>query len=265
MRMAVIPDNPNKLMVKLGKQIFTISTTSKWDVYKETFVTTVPTTSLFGNIVASQELFYITDKIVGDISSYTHGGTKVATVAFPGKSLLNPVLGPDEQLFCVLCTKYEGSDEFAQSDEIVVLDSRTLQFRHQFGASLIAEVFRMIVTDDELIVCDCVNDRLQVFSFEGEYRRSITGFWKKPVELCFVKDRLYLTEQPSQEELVGNRIIVLSLQGDILQIYVDCLKRNFDNELCYFDGKLLAVTEPNMAGTEFGTVKEMAMVALTNL
>ena len=70
--------------------------------------------------------------------------------------------------------------------------------------------------------------RLQVFSLAGEHRRSITGEWKRPAALCFVKDRLYLVEAADDvmdEEgelinpLLGRRIFVLSLQGDTLQVY----------------------------------------------
>ena len=106
----------------------------------------------------------------------------------------------------------------------------------------------MAVVGDELFVCDTGNDRLQVFSLAGEHRRSITGEWKRPKALCFVKDRLYLFENANDEgeegELIdplhGRRIFVLSLQGDTLQVYTNSVEGQFfDDSLCYFDGKLL--------------------------
>ena len=84
----------------------------------------------------------------------------------------------------------------------------------------------MCVVADELFVCDMRNHRLQVFSLTGEQRRSITGAWRSPEMLCFAKDRLYLVESAGREdedtaedrELRRRRILVLSLQGDILQV-----------------------------------------------
>ena len=139
-------------------------------------------------------------------------------------------------------------------DEIVALDAQTLQPRHRFGLSLLDGACGMVVVGEELFVCDTGNDRLQVFSLAGEHRRSITGEWKRPQALCFVKDRLYLVEAADNEEyeddelinpLCGRRIFVLSLQGDTLQVYTHPVEGQiFRTEdvpvLCCFDGKLLA-------------------------
>merc|ERR1712194_321904 len=110
-----------------------------------------------------------------------------------------------------------------------------------------------VVVGEELFVCDSKNDRLQVFSLAGEHRRSITGEWKKPVALCFVKDRLYLVEEADKEvdeegellyPLRGRRIFVISLQGDTLQVYTNPVEgQTFSDTLCCFDGKLLAPVE----------------------
>ena len=67
---------------------------------------------------------------------------------------------------------------------------------------------------EELFVCDSTNDRLQVFSLAGEHRRSITGEWKRPKALCFVKDRMYLVEEEDTEtdqegNLIGADVQVL--------------------------------------------------------
>ena len=85
------------------------------------------------------------------------------------------------------------------------------------------------------------NDRLQVFSLAGEHRRSITGAWKRPMLLRFVKDRLYLVEEAGGLDETANpcgrRIFVLSLQGATLQVFE---LSNVCESLCCFDDKLLA-------------------------
>ena len=103
---------------------------------------------------------------------------------------------------------------------------------------------------------DTFNDCLQVFSLAGQHRRSITGEWQRPGALCFVKDRLYLVERAydadnpeyNHDPKCGTRIIVLSLQGDILEIY-PVEGQTFASpystslsrcNLCYFNGMLLA-------------------------
>ena len=64
-----------------------------------------------------------------------------------------------------------------------------------------------------------------------------------------MKDRLYLVEHYIDEEdeygnLIypqpGQRIFVLSLQGDTLQVYTHPGEGQIFDKLCCFDGKLLA-------------------------
>jgi hypothetical protein len=132
------------------------------------------------------------------------------------------VLAPGGQLFCLFPA------EHGDQDVILALDAQTLQPRLRFGLSLLKGAYGLEVVGEELFVCDSGNDRLQVFSLAGEHRRSITGEWKQPLVLCFVKDRLYLIEEYDDDEdeegeLInlqqGRRIFVLSLQGDLLQVY----------------------------------------------
>ena len=116
-------------------------------------------------------------------------------------------------LLCVLI-----DDESDANCEIVALDAQTLQLRYQFGQSLLNDTCGMAVVGEELFVCDCGNDRLQVFSLAGEHRRTITGAWKWPTSLCIVRDRLYLvafeaTWTATDNLQGGLRIFVLSLQG----------------------------------------------------
>ena len=116
---------------------------------------------------------------------------------------------------------------------------------------------------------DTFNDCLQVFSLAGQHRRSITGEWQRPGALCFVKDRLYLVERAydadnpeyNHDPKCGTRIIVLSLQGDILQFYRNPVEgQTFDGRtLCYFDGKLLAtLNEGDVSANVVNSVMALA-------
>ena len=100
----------------------------------------------------------------------------------------------------------------------------------------------MAVGGDELYVCDTGNHRLQVFSLTGEHRRSIVGEWRSPIMLCFAKDRLYLLAKDNHGGLPqGRRILVLSLQGDILQVVTHPTEPTAVFQFFYcFDRKLLA-------------------------
>ena len=66
------------------------------------------------------------------------------------------------------------------------------------------------------------------------------------MSLCFAKDRLYLVEVDSDCDdtalpVQGRRIFVLSLQGDILQVWTHPTEPTATFEsMCCFDRKLLA-------------------------
>ena len=62
------------------------------------------------------------------------------------------------------------------------------------------------------------------------------------MRLCFAKDRLYLLEQSDHEVPVqGRRVLVLSLQGDILQAVTHPTEPSAEfHSICCFDDKLLA-------------------------
>merc|ERR1712194_884471 len=198
-----------------------------------------------GGIAASEQFLYTTAVVPNRLHCLTHDGTEVASYEDPDKCIYSPVLAPGGLLFCVL-----GDGDDPEQDEIIALDAQTLQLRHRFGLSLLNFACVMTVIGEELFVCDRDNDRLQVFSFAGEHRHSITGEWKQPVALCFVKDRLYLVEENAADEddegellypLRGRRIFALSSQGDTLQVYTNSVEGQlFGGDLCCFDGKLLA-------------------------
>ena len=63
------------------------------------------------------------------------------------------------------------------------------------------------------------------------------GEWRSPEKLCFAKDRLYLVEE---EDELERRILVLSLQGDILQVVMHPTEPTAEfTSICCFDHKLL--------------------------
>ena len=88
-----------------------------------------------------------------------------------------------------------------------------------------------------------------------------------------MKDRLYLVEEcdyRNDEEgniinpLQGRRIVVLSLQGDTLQVYTHLVEGQIFIALCCFDGKLLATIQDDETGgvddgDETGGVEVMAL------
>ena len=173
-------------------------------------------------------------------------------------NVCGPVLVPGGP---VLCTARGHPDARAcppseRLDEIFALDAETLQLRYRFGQGLLDHPCGMAVVGDELYVCDRGNDRLQVFTLTGEHRRSVTGAWRKPNRLCFAKGRLYLVERtkyygyPNDEDVdainyainfaQGRRLLVLSLQGDILQVFKHPTEPTVEfTSICCFDHKLL--------------------------
>ena len=195
----------------------------------------------FGEMAASAQFLYTTS--ASGVRCFTHDGSMVEDCVFPDKVACCPVLGPD-LLFCVLYDEDSEEETADQNDEIVALDAQTLQPLYRFGLSLFDDACGLAVLGEELFVCDTGNDRIQVFSLAGEHHRSITGEWERPVALCFVQDRLYLVEESAGEEDVegpGHRICVLSLQGDLLQVYTNPVEEQiFADTLCCFEGKLLA-------------------------
>ena len=186
----------------------------------------------------------------------SHDGTIEAEYRLEGYGLSHCVLARGGLLFCVIWVGH-GAD--GTTDEIIALDAETLELRHRFGLGLLDGAHQLAVVGDELYVCDTGNHRLQVFSLTGEHRRSITGEWRQPQRLCCAKDRLYLSEQRVNGEdhipLQGRRILVLSLQGDILQVVTHPTEPTAVFRLiCCLDGKLLALARTYRgadAGSDF--------------
>ena len=253
--LAVIPGDDEQLVVQ-----------SDWRIELDILARNLSTVASFqcgrGSIVADEQFIYLAGDRVGEVADsvtggrlrrFTHDGTEVASYEDQEKDINHLVLAPGGLLFCsTLTVALEGSswsDLDALEEEIIALDAQSLQLRYRFGLGLLNDARGMVVIGEELFVCDHHNDRLQVFSLAGEHCRSITGEWKQPSELCFVKDRIYLTELETYthhydeeyrpcDPLCGRRIYVLSLQGDTLQVYpIDHMEPG--SSLVCFDGKLL--------------------------
>jgi hypothetical protein len=230
-------------------------------------------------IAANDDSIFYATNYPPVLRRFSHDGTIDAEYQLEGYEFYCPVLAPGGLLFCV---SYKEDEEAGDDrDEIIALDAQTLQLRHRFGLGLLNGVMHLDVGGDELYVCDNGNDRLQVFSLIGEHRRSITGDWRSPLRLCFAKDRLYLVEcdrgmEDHEEDedgesvepafpLQGRRILVLSLQGDILQVVTHPTEPTAKfTSICCFDRKLLArYTFDNAADTISG--RGYGMFALRGL
>ena len=194
-----------------------------------------------GVIAASDDSVFYACHYTQALYRTSHDGTVDAEYRLEGHCFHCPVLAPGGLLFCVMSV-FENGDDLGQ-DEIIALDAQTLQLRHRFGLELIDEAWQLTVNGDELYVSDVYNHRLQVFSLSGEHRRSIMGEWKSPLALCCVKDRIYLVEQDegTSPSRGGRRLLVLSLQGDILQVVTHPTDPTAAfHSICCYDDKLLA-------------------------
>jgi hypothetical protein len=199
----------------------------------------------------------------------SHDGTAQAEHQLVGYNFDAPLLAPGGLLFCVIWNDGEGDQ-----DEIVALDAQTLQLRHRFGLGLLNEAHQLAAVGEELYVCDMYNDRLQVFSLAGEHRRSITGAWRRPERVCFAKDRLYLVEfeddsgEAYESQRRGKRILVLSLQGDVLQVVTNPTEPTAEfTSICCYEDTLLAcwTARQGTPGTHMDTKFSHGMLALRGL
>ena len=179
---------------------------------------------------------FILAPTVDTLHRSSHDGTVEAEYQLEGYRFCSPMLAPGGLLFCAIYVGHAGD-----RDEIIALDAQTLQLRHRFGLGLLNDARELALVGDELYVCDKGNSRLQVFSLTGEHRRSIVGEWRSPMGLCFAKDRLYLVGARRDDPLQGSRVLVLSLQGDILQVVTHPKEpAAVFTSICCFDDKLLA-------------------------
>ena len=235
LQMATTPDG--RLVVSAGEKVHILDRSMR-------VLQTVP--GKYGGPLAASDdsIFYGRQShALAALRRSSHDGTVGAEYQLKGYGFFSPVLAPGGLLFCVSRVQYDDDQ-----DEIIAFDAQTMQLRHRFGLGMLNDAQHLCVVADELYVCDTKNNRLQVFSLTGEHHRSIESEeWDWPHLLCFVKDRLYLvvegtfTEHDDDIRLARHRIIVLSLQGDILQVVMhptQPIKAMFQS-ICCFDHKLL--------------------------
>ena len=241
LQMAGTPDG--RLVVRAGSEVHILDSSMH--------VLQTLTGAEYGGLIAASDDSFFDCRSDGEaLRRSSYDGTVHAEYQLEGYSFYCPVLAPGGLLFCVICENSEGEND-VEPDAIIAVDAQTLQLRHRFGLGLLDDAHQLAVVGDELYVCDTNNNRLQVFSLTGEHRRSVMGEWRSPKYLCFAKDRLYLVERDPTEDpdgddvdadsLQGRRILVLSLQGEILQVVTHPTLPMADfNWLCCFDDKLLA-------------------------
>ena len=147
------------------------------------------------------------------------------------------------------------------------MDAQTLQLRHRFGRGLLNNAQQLAVAGDELYVCDTNNHRLQVFSLtQASTAARSRARGGRREHLCCVQRTAStssskntslatttttttttttmttpMTSAAPLRGVTGRRILVLSLQGDILQVVTHPTEptAEFRSILC-FDHKLLA-------------------------
>ena len=84
--------------------------------------------------------------------------------------------------------------------------------------------------------------------------------------LRFAKDRLYLVEARRGDSLRGRRVLVLSLQGDILQVVTHPTDASAEfTSICCFDDKLLASFMYIRSDSAGNRTRKYGMLALQGL
>jgi hypothetical protein len=268
LQMAGTPDG--RLVVGAGSKVHILDRSMR-------VLQTVPGECGACPIAASDDSLFYASYDSPALHRASHHGTVDAEYRLEDFKFYCPVLAPGGLLFCVI--HMEGEDD---RDEIIALDAHTLQLCHRFGLGLLNNSWQLAVGGDELYVCDSRNHHLQVFSLTGEHCRSITGEWRSPVSLCFAKDRLYLIELDLEGEdheededgepvepafpLQGRRILVLSLQGDILQVVTHPTEPTATfQSICCFDHKLLASYTYSIVESTGTPTQKHGMLALQGL
>ena len=111
---------------------------------------------------------------------------------------------------------------------ISVLDIDTLELRKTFGE--FGNPTDCATCNDELYVADMdTRGMLEVYSFDGEHRRTVEGDFGRPISFCIRNDRIYLVEDTNGDDddssatdddptgCEGRQLLVLDLEGNILQ------------------------------------------------
>ena len=238
LKMASTPDG--RLLVHAGSELRILNRGMR-------VLQTVPECYFWVAAATDDSIFFIRVPAGDSLYRSTYDRTIVAEYQLDGDEGVvlssDVAISPGGLFFCVL---------HGEEDEIIALDAQTMQLRSRFGRGLLSGAEHMCVNANELYVCDTINARLQVFSLAGEHRRSIVGEWQFPNHLCFVNDRMYLHVDPSEEDddagqqlglgsnVYRRRILVLSLEGDVLQVFTHPTEPTAEFlSICCFDDKLL--------------------------
>ena len=163
---------------------------------------------------------------------------------------------PDSVIFAV-ATFFDG-----YSQEVVCFDARTLEVRHRFGHAVSVEnggdglPCGMAASDNELFVLidetHANVSAIKVFSLAGSLLRSLSlGRCFNPCELYHFDGRLYLRDYDRIEVddfdyIHKTRIMVLSVEGERLQVWRPPRRRNVDEILGIHGRKLLIRTSDNV-------------------
>ena len=123
-------------------------------------------------------------------------------------------------------------------------DARTLELRYRFGREMFSGpdgVYGMAAVGNELFVVDWDSDAIRVFTLAGAYLRSFGhGDCERPRDLHHFDGRLYLTD--GDEDGNNSRIIVLTLEGERLQVWRPDAGREVTELFCIYGRKLLIET-----------------------
>ena len=173
------------------------------------------------------------------------GGAATVSDDHPG-GLLYAICYPNEECY----------DDEVYQDEVYAFDALTLELCFRFGGGVFeAEAYGTAVVGSELYVGDRQGVALQVFSLLGQHLREVRGDWRQPKQILHVNGRLYMIEQYGSRELdgydddedewpqarheAGRRILVLTPEGETLQVWKAPPKHTEVDDMEIFQNELL--------------------------
>jgi len=164
------------------------------------------------------------------------GSGRAANWRIGNELLSSPLKVAVDEYYCLEIGT--GSELFTvrinDGEELVLIDPLTLKERLSFGKELDMDTLglQVVPATAELLVCDRRHACIQVFNMQGHHLRHIPCPWGEPQELVCLPDRLYLTERRCRcpdanqgahghlgHRVAGWQLYVLSLEGEVLQVY----------------------------------------------
>ena len=139
----------------------------------------------------------------------------------------------------------EEEEEEEDEEEIVCFNAQTLKVRHRFGRGMFGDGYRvcgMAAVGNELFVLvGAPNNSIKIFSLFGAHLRSFgLGDCAYPRQLHHFDGRLYLIDHHTNYE--DTRIVVLTLEGERLQVWTPDAGRALNRLLGIYGRKLLIRT-----------------------